>query len=159
MELPPQPKISKNIALHAVKEDYDQGEGVSKEEFALLTKQFQKFLKKKNFRGKSGLTSKNVKPNFSFGKNSKVDKIKNATDKRKRYEPSGYGHEAKECANTLKRMKTERKKKTKAMLASWSDSKIESDKESNIIAFVAYVDAGLDETKDWDDETVIEKYQ
>lgn len=45
------------------------------------------------------------------------------------------------------------------MLASWSDSKIESDKEYNIIAFVAYVDAGLDETKDWDDETVIEKYQ
>ncbi|KAM2783257.1 hypothetical protein COP1_012762 [Malus domestica] len=129
MELPPQPKKSKSINLHAVKEDYDQGEGVSEEEFSLLTKQFQKFLKNKNCRGKSGSTSKNVKPNFSFGKNSKVDKIENTTDKRK------------------------------SMLASWSESESESDEESNIIAFVAHVDAGIDETKDWDDETVIEKYQ
>lgn len=76
MELPPQPKISKNIALHAVKEDYDQGEGVSKEEFALLTKQFQKFLKNKNFRGKSGLTSKMLNLTFHLEKILRLIKLK-----------------------------------------------------------------------------------
>lgn len=107
MELPIV-KRSKNIALKAVKEECEESEEIGDEEFALITRQFQKFLKSKNFKGKG--TSSGSKPfksnNFNSEKGSRLVK---QTEGRKCYECQGFGHEAKECANTLKKLKSEKK--------------------------------------------------
>ncbi|KAB2602802.1 spindle pole body component 110-like [Pyrus ussuriensis x Pyrus communis] len=107
MELPTV-KRSKNIALKAVKEECEESEEIGDEEFALITRQFQKFLKSKSFKGKG--TNSGSKPfksnNFNSEKGSRLIK---QTEGRKCYECQGFGHEAKECANTLKKLNSEKK--------------------------------------------------
>ncbi|XP_062119347.1 uncharacterized protein LOC133833105 [Humulus lupulus] len=115
----------------------DASEGFSDETFALLTKNYAKFLKrnyKKNFLG-----GKENGPRRNFGGNNK--QTQQFGDKKNRgiqcRECDGFGHIQAECANTLK--------KKKALAATWSDSDEEksstssdrSDEEKQVVAFVA----------------------
>ncbi|XP_068319811.1 uncharacterized protein [Pyrus communis] len=75
MELPTL-KRSKNIALKAVKEEWEESEEIGDEEFALITRQFQKFLKSKSFKGK-GTSSGSIpfkSNNFNSEKGSRLIK-------------------------------------------------------------------------------------
>ncbi|CAL9029085.1 unnamed protein product [Prunus brigantina] len=157
MELPTV-KRSKNIALKAVKEECEESEEIGDEEFALITRQFQKFLKSKNFKGKG--TSSGSKPfksnNFNSEKGSRLVK---QTEGRKCYECQGFGHEAKECANTLKKLKSE---KNKAMKSTWSDSdQSDSDSDSEVVAFVGFAninDLEESDSQELDAEEILQKY-
>ncbi|XP_028957459.2 uncharacterized protein [Malus domestica] len=156
MELPTV-KRSKNIALKAVKEECEESEEIGDEEFALITRQFQKFLKSKNFKGKGTSSgSKSFKSNnFNSEKGSRLIK---QTEGRKCYECQGFGHEAKECANTLKKLKSE---KNKAMKSTWSDSESDSDSEGEIVAFVGFAninDLEESDSQELDAEEILQKY-
>ncbi|CAL9029606.1 unnamed protein product, partial [Prunus brigantina] len=83
-----------------------------------------------------------------------VEKIMRSlpSEGRKCYACSGYGHEAKECANTISKQKEE-KEALKASYHSWSDSESDmSEVEEEEIAFVAL--ENNDESDDSDEEGV-----
>ena len=106
----------KSIALKSSKEKKES----SDDEMALLTKNFQKYIKKL---GNKKAIFKNPKGNFSkpFETNKKGIQCR---------ECEGFGHIQSECANTLK--------KKKVMIATWSDQDFEqSDEEENSVALTS----------------------
>ena len=94
-----------------LQEEKDSNEEDNDDELALLTKNFKKFLKKvSNSSKSSSLFSKTFK-----GKNSsKTSDFSNNKKMIQFRECEGYGHIQYECANA-------RKKKSKAMMSTWSD--------------------------------------
>ena len=109
----------KSIALKSSKEKKESSDDED-DEMALLTKNFQKYIKKL---GNKKAISKNPKGNFSkpFETNKKGIQCR---------ECEGFGHIQSECANTLK--------KKKVMTATWSDQDSEqSDEEENSVALTS----------------------
>ena len=125
-----QRKREKYIALKIVHEEKDSSEEDNNDELGLLTKNFKNFLKK------VGKSSKSISsfPNIFKGKNS--SKTSNFSNNKKRIqcrERECYGHIQSECVNT-------RKKKSKAMMSTWSDEELDGSQEednmvSNQVAF------------------------
>ncbi|CAL8154408.1 unnamed protein product [Prunus armeniaca] len=154
----PEIKKSKGIALNTVKEDGSDSVSEDKMDYALLTKQFRKFLKSKNSRfgeqrGNSGSSTRGSRPReFTSDKLSHTTRTmerKGSKDSLKCFECGGYGHFASECANNLRKQNSG---KNKVMAATWSDS--ESDNDSNsenedqVVAFSGRIHAQKDENSD-----------
>ncbi|CAL8107783.1 unnamed protein product [Prunus armeniaca] len=154
----PEIKKSKGIALNTVKEDESDSLSEDKMDYALLTKQFRKFLKSKNSRsgeqrGNSGSSTRGSRPReFTSDKLSHTTRTmerKGSKDSLKCFECGGYGHFASECANNLRKQNSG---KNKVMAATWSDS--ESDNDSNsenedqVVAFSGRIHAQKDENSD-----------
>ncbi|XP_061999122.1 uncharacterized protein LOC133716425 [Rosa rugosa] len=133
----------KSIALSTLKKEEDPSD-FNLEEFALLTKQFKKFLKlgrspSSSFRNFSGSTSSKRNQNDDvsndkYSKSSKFFQKKSFGEKPKCFECQGYGHLAADCAN--KKFKSQ---SNRAFKTSWSDSESEtqSDHEEENVALVA----------------------
>ena len=152
----------RSLAFSSVKEEVEK-ESVSEdstvEEFAYLTKQFEKFLKnKKKFGSNSknepptspryprhGETSNTRNPKPSF-KNRDRDRPPPPPKGDKCFECGGVGHRAAECANRLKK---------KAFKATWSDSESEHSSEheedKDTVAFIASVSYANNSDSDNDD--------
>ncbi|CAL2231001.1 unnamed protein product [Prunus armeniaca] len=154
----PEIKKSKGIALNTVKEDGSDSVSEDKMDYALLTKQFRKFLKSKNSRsgeqrGNSGSSTRGSRPReFTSDKLSHTTRTmerKGSKDSLKCFECGGYGHFASECANNLRKQNSG---KNKVMATTWSDS--ESDNDSNsenedqVVAFSGRIHAQKDENSD-----------
>ncbi|CAM8904112.1 unnamed protein product [Rhodiola kirilowii] len=142
----PESKV-KSVGLKAeTGVDDESTDGVS-EELELLTKNFNKLLKKINRRG-AGQNSLNLskfqevrRVNFQpWEKQS--DQKENSKSRRtkgiKCRECGGFGHLQAECANTLK------KKNSKSVTVSWSDTETEESTEeeetSNFVALTSMID-------------------
>ncbi|XP_024164336.1 uncharacterized protein LOC112171370 [Rosa chinensis] len=136
-------KKEKTIALSPLKKEEDLSD-FNLEEFALLTKQFKKFLKSarslpsssRNF-SSSTYSKRNQNDDVSNDKYSKSSKFlqkKSFGEKPKCFECQGYGHLAADCAN--KKLKSQ---SNRAFKTSWSDSESEtkSDHEEEDVALVA----------------------
>ncbi|CAM8877475.1 unnamed protein product [Rhodiola kirilowii] len=150
----PESKV-KSVGLKAeTGVDDESTDGVS-EELELLTKNFNKLLKKINRRG-AGQNSLNLskfqdvrrvdfqpweKQSDQKG-NSKSGRTKGI----KCRECGGFGHLQAECANTLK------KKNSKSVIVSWSDTETEESTEeeetSNFVALSSMIDCATDCAKD-----------
>ncbi|XP_040368255.1 uncharacterized protein LOC121050897 [Rosa chinensis] len=133
----------KSIALSTMKKEEDPSD-FNLEEFALLTKQFKKFLKSgrspssssRNFSGSTS-SKRNQNDDVSndkYSKSSKFFQKKSFGEKPKCFECQGYGHLAADCAN--KKFKSQ---SNRAFKTSWSDSESEtqSDHEEENVALVA----------------------
>ncbi|XP_062094317.1 uncharacterized protein LOC133800375 [Humulus lupulus] len=118
----------KSVALKSSKKkDSDENDG--EDEMALLTKNFQKYIKKIG----------NKKPTFKSSKGNHFSKHFDNSNKRgiQWRECEGFGHIQSECANTLKKNK-------KVMVATWSDHDSESnDEEDNSNLVLTSVVSGL----------------
>ena len=116
----PNPPKEKTIAFKSTGIEASD-EGDSDTEMALLTKNFQKYVKSI---GNKPTTGKTPRGNFSFSKPSFANK-KGIQCR----ECEGYGHIQSECANTLKKNK-------KGMIVAWSDEDSEnSEEERENVAF------------------------
>ena len=117
-----QRKRDKLIALKIVHDEEDSSEEDNEDEFALLTKNFRKFLKKVGKSFKSDLSF----PNMFKGKNSST--LKNFDFPNKKIvqcrNREGFEHIQSECVNT-------RKKKNKALKSTWSDEEFEGSQEED----------------------------
>ncbi|CAM8987909.1 unnamed protein product [Rhodiola kirilowii] len=146
----PEPKV-KSVGFKAeTVVDDESTDGVS-EELALLTKNFNKLLKKINRRGASQNSlnqSKNLdamRVDFQ-PRERQSDQKENGNSGRtkgiKCRECGGYGHIQAECANTLK------KKNGKSLNISWSDDETEESTEeeetSNFVALTSMIDCVTD---------------
>ncbi|XP_040375499.1 uncharacterized protein LOC121053110 [Rosa chinensis] len=133
----------KTIALSTLKKEEDPSD-FHLEEFALLTKQFKKFLKSgrsfssnsKNFSGSTSSKRNQIDDAFNdkYSKSSKPFQKKFFGDKPKCFECQGYGHLAADCAN-----KNYKSQSNRAFKTSWSDSESEtqSDHEEENVALIA----------------------
>ncbi|CAM8914236.1 unnamed protein product [Rhodiola kirilowii] len=138
----------KSVGLKAETEiDDDSTDGVS-EELALLTKNFNKLLKKINRRGTVQNSLNQSKPQdtrrVEFQPRERLSDQKESgksgrTKGVKCRECGGYGHIQAECANTLKK-----KKNGKSLNVSWSDDEAEESTEeeetSNFVALTCMID-------------------
>ncbi|CAM8880240.1 unnamed protein product [Rhodiola kirilowii] len=146
----PEPKV-KSVGLKAeTVVDDEFTDGVS-EELALLTKNFNKLLKKINRKG-VGQNSLNQSKNQDTRtvdfqpRERQSDQKENGKSGRTKgiqcMECRGFGHIQAECANTLK------KKNSKSLNVSWSDDETEeSTKEeetSNFVALTSMIDCATD---------------
>ncbi|CAM8967800.1 unnamed protein product [Rhodiola kirilowii] len=146
----PEPKV-KSVGFKAeTVVDDESTDGVS-EELALLTKNFNKLLKKINRRGASQ-NSLNQSKNLDARRvdfqprERQSDQKENGNSGRtkgiKCRECGGYGHIQAECANTLK------KKNGKSLNISWSDDETEESTEeeetSNFVALTSMIDCVTD---------------
>ena len=107
---------SKGIAFNVSDKEKEISDNEDDDDLALLTRNFQKFIKKV---GNKKSFSKNPKENFSskpFVSNKKGIQCR---------ECEGYGHIQSECANTLKKNK-------KGFTATWSDSDTSDEENENI---------------------------
>ncbi|CAM8959835.1 unnamed protein product [Rhodiola kirilowii] len=130
-----QPVEVKGIALKAdMSEDKLDG-SCTTEQLAMMAQNFGRMVRKINRRGpEQGQPSSNSFRNWNPDRSRSRDMRQDTSDKGKEeiqcHECKGFGHIASQCANTLM--------KTKAMVASFSDS--ESDEEkgetTNVVAFV-----------------------
>ncbi|ONI29172.1 hypothetical protein PRUPE_1G185200 [Prunus persica] len=141
-ELRPVKKANKNLALKVIKEEDDDCNEIDPKQLALITRHFQKLLKKQNSKGSGSSTRSPINKTSKDGSQRFIPK----SEGRKCYACSGYEHEAKECANTISKQKEE-KKAMKASYNSWSDSESDmSEVEEEEIAFVA-----LENNDEYDD--------
>ncbi|KAI5335386.1 hypothetical protein L3X38_025519 [Prunus dulcis] len=154
----PEIKKSKGIALNTVKEDGSDSVSEDKMDYALLTKQFRKFLKSKNSRpgeqrGNSGSSTRGSRPreftSVKLSYTTRTMEKKGSKDSLKCFECGGYGHFASECANNLRKQNSG---KNKVMAATWSDSEYDNDSssenEGQVIAYSGRIHAQNDENSD-----------
>ncbi|VVA37099.1 PREDICTED: zf-CCHC domain-containing [Prunus dulcis] len=142
LELRPVKKANMNLALKVIKEEDDDCNEIDMKQLALITRHFQKLLKKQNSKGSGSSTRSPINKTSKDGSQRFIPK----SEGRKCYACSGYGHEDKECANTISKQKEE-KKAMKASYNSWSDSESNMfEVEEEEIAFVA-----LENNDEYDD--------
>ncbi|CAL9020670.1 unnamed protein product, partial [Prunus brigantina] len=147
-KLCPVKKTNKNLALKVIKEENDDCNEIDLKQLALITRHFQKLLKKQNSKGSGSSTRSSINKMSKDRSQRFIPKFEG----RKCYACSGYGHEAKECVNTISKQKEE-KKALKASYNSWSDSESDMfEAEEEEIAFVAL--ENNDESDDSDEEDV-----
>lgn len=127
----------KNIALNTVEEEKEKEtedtSDFSAEDFAILAKQFKKFVRSgnsfqdvKNPYGSSSL--KNLSKDFSFEKDTKTNRFsqkKAFSDKPKCFECQGFGHLAADCGNRKYKARSSR-----ALQSTWSDTESENHSEN-----------------------------
>ncbi|VVA37574.1 PREDICTED: zf-CCHC domain-containing [Prunus dulcis] len=131
-----------NLVLKVIKEEDDDCNEIDPKQLALITRHFQKLLKKQNSKGSGSSTRSPINKTSKDGSQRFIPK----SEGRKCYACSGYGHEDKECANTISKQKEE-KKAMKASYNSWSDSESNMfEVEEEEIAFVA-----LENNDEYDD--------
>lgn len=142
MKIKPDRKI-KTIALNAVKKEKEDDSEFTAKDFALLSKQFKKFVKS----GKSFQEVKNSSGSKSF------------SEKPKCFECQGFGHLAVDCGN-----KKYKARSSKAMKSTWSDSESEThsgNEEENFALTAALHSNSSCESEDdeHDDEVWADKYE
>ncbi|CAM8908727.1 unnamed protein product [Rhodiola kirilowii] len=126
----------KGIALKADMTEDKLDSGCTTEQLAMMAQNFGRMVRKINRRGpEQGQSSSTGYQNWKSGKARSTDSRQDLSDKGKEeiqcHECKGFGHIASQCANTLM--------KKKAMVASFSDSESDEEKEGETTNFVAFV--------------------
>ncbi|CAM8890002.1 unnamed protein product [Rhodiola kirilowii] len=126
----------KGIALKADMTEDKLNSGCTTEQLAMRAQNFGRMVQKINRRGpEQGQSSSTGYRNWKSDRPRSTDSRQDLSDKGKEeiqcHECKGFGHIASQCANTLM--------KKKAMVASFSDSESDEEKEGETTNFVAFV--------------------
>ncbi|CAM8999210.1 unnamed protein product [Rhodiola kirilowii] len=124
------------IALKADMTEDKLDSGCTTEQLAMMAQNFGRMVRKINRRGpEQGQSSSTGYRNWKSGRPRSTDSRQDLSDKAKEefqcHECKGFGHIASQCANTLM--------KKKAMVASFSDSETDEEKQGETTNFVAFV--------------------
>ncbi|CAM8934325.1 unnamed protein product [Rhodiola kirilowii] len=126
----------KGIALKPDMTEDKLDSGCTTEQLAMMAQNFGRMVRKINRRGpEQGQSSSTSYRNWTSGRARSTDSRQDLSDKGKEeiqcHECKGFGHIASQCANTLM--------KKKAIVASFSDSESDEEKEGETTNFVAFV--------------------
>ncbi|CAM8895564.1 unnamed protein product [Rhodiola kirilowii] len=126
----------KGIALKADMTEDKLDAGCTTKQLAMMAQNFGRMVQKINRRGpEQGQSSSTGYRNWKSGRPRSSDSRQDSSDKGKEeiqcHECKDFGHIASQCANTLM--------KKKAMVASFSDSESDEEKEGETTNFVAFV--------------------